>query len=1019
MSFIVLLLLSLSALVSVEIATTQHSQAQLAARENARLAVMIALGELQKHAGPDQRVTARAEILGDGNYHESAKNWTGIWNATNTSTPTGWFVTGMPTTSTSITQPSIEIVPEYDLNADGVIDHEAVLVPLKTAPTREGLPGNYGWWVSDENTKASVQLVSNVNELSNDWLTSLTDEEKDRTRFNIPERTGFEYTVGIFDENNRDVLFDAEDPKNKQRIEAILDPKDLQNLSGIDQMKVANRFHDLTTMSLGVLTKTDGTPGLRKDLSLNPSLLGDAFSNYMKFTDYLLNPEDTSEILGRDIISDKTDLRRLHKITAPSTSSPTQGEIVHSVAPVITDFGIQFGFKVNTSDYPNVIIAMKSGLEMWNPYSTGLVPEDMTLEVSGLEPITITPSHSDTGIESSPIEIDPHEYYGDPIIFHLRFDNFDSSAKISANSYDAKVWGPGRIVYWVGTSGNLSSTETYTPQAMGFGQNNASKSYYKDTGIDYPESDIPKDKLEISYDIPETNMSVVLKKASTDGVLTTYSGLDFWEVEESAPYTATEWSNNHVGFQFRMRERGGTVDSDPSLWLKHSDMRVPNPHLDLSENLDDYDAIYVWREDVHPAELPTSYLNTMRLSQGSAPEYQFYRSPASTSVWHSSFRRDLPLFELPRQPLISLGSLQHIQVGQEPPFSYGNSWGGDLNDVFDLYFLSGIQHGISEPDLTVAKQLPNPRLVIANPAASRFDDITTQDIIDAGEDSAMFFLVEGAFNINSTSVDAWEAILTSNSLKSFSFVDRDENLMDDINTDESNLINSVSGEPYDMPPTFVRFPQSFQEHFQRDINTFNNPLTHSPNQFYHRGFKVMAERTAANDDPDDYAMGNDSFARSLATEIVNRIKIHNRPFSSLKEFLSAPATDEQSLIEEALSAVSGIHKDKILQGSNLVDVDIEERTPAFLTQADIMNALAPIISNRSDTFIIRGYGDIKNPMTGDIIGEALCEALVQRIVTPTEENADLSQNTELLDPQGALGRQFVLLDFKWLSESEI
>ncbi len=55
-------LLSLS---SIALRSTSGSSAMSEARQNARLALMLALGELQEHAGQDQRVTATADIAGD------------------------------------------------------------------------------------------------------------------------------------------------------------------------------------------------------------------------------------------------------------------------------------------------------------------------------------------------------------------------------------------------------------------------------------------------------------------------------------------------------------------------------------------------------------------------------------------------------------------------------------------------------------------------------------------------------------------------------------------------------------------------------------------------------------------------------------------------------------------------------------------------------------------------------------------------------------------------------------------
>lgn len=87
MAFVIMLLLSMTLLVRVETSNSSQALAQLRAKESARLALMMALGDLQRYAGPDQRVTARAEILGDGQFNESARFWTGLWDSSEESPP--------------------------------------------------------------------------------------------------------------------------------------------------------------------------------------------------------------------------------------------------------------------------------------------------------------------------------------------------------------------------------------------------------------------------------------------------------------------------------------------------------------------------------------------------------------------------------------------------------------------------------------------------------------------------------------------------------------------------------------------------------------------------------------------------------------------------------------------------------------------------------------------------------------------------------------------------------------------
>lgn len=63
LAFLVLLLVSLAALTRVETQVASNNQQLAQARQNALMALNIAIGQLQKYAGPDQRVTATADLV--------------------------------------------------------------------------------------------------------------------------------------------------------------------------------------------------------------------------------------------------------------------------------------------------------------------------------------------------------------------------------------------------------------------------------------------------------------------------------------------------------------------------------------------------------------------------------------------------------------------------------------------------------------------------------------------------------------------------------------------------------------------------------------------------------------------------------------------------------------------------------------------------------------------------------------------------------------------------------------------
>jgi hypothetical protein len=76
-------------------------------------------------------------------------------------------------------------------------------------------------------------------------------------------------------------------------------------------------------------------------------------------------------------------------------------------------------------------------------------------------------------------------------------------------------------------------------------------------------------------------------------------------------------------------------------------------------------------------------------------------------------------------------------------------------------------------------------------------------------------------------------------------------------------------------------------------------------------------------------------------------------------------------------------------------------SPDFI---QILAALGPMLTVRSDTFRIRAYGEALNPADATRIeATAYCEAIVQR--TP--------------DPLPGFGRRFVIAYFRWLGPDDI
>ena len=262
MSFIVLLLLGITTFVRVESSAAAQSLRILEARQNALLGMQIALGELQAAAGPDQRVTAKADLF--NNTHQTRRHLTGVWN-TSTGNFQQWLVSDFNRHGSSAdTQAFAQSAAPNPANDDtvvllgpgsldssgGVLANAADAVVVGMANTginaTNRLVGRYAWWIDDEGVKARVNLDNPFfAEGKQSSVLALNSFNRGEVGF-LPDFSGFNL--------------------EQDEVSRISSIRDL-SLSGVDAEATRRYFFDFTTWSAGVLADVrDG--GLKRDLSL-------------------------------------------------------------------------------------------------------------------------------------------------------------------------------------------------------------------------------------------------------------------------------------------------------------------------------------------------------------------------------------------------------------------------------------------------------------------------------------------------------------------------------------------------------------------------------------------------------------------------------------------------------------------------------------------------------------------------------------------------------------------------------
>jgi hypothetical protein len=439
------------------------------------------------------------------------------------------------------------------------------------------------------------------------------------------------------------------------------------------------------------------------------------------------------------------------------------------------------------------------------------------------------------------------------------------------------------------------------------------------------------------------------------------------------------------------------------------------------------------------------------------------------------------LFDVLQDPglLLSVGQLQHAAFGTYgfyPTYAFGNSWADvripsekqHLTDTFsskfsttsttaqttetlydlswhlnralwDRYFVSGVPGSWTSSDVTSGRTLPNARMTYYAPNGidPGIGDLRYSAAGDNAYDKAAAnLLVEGAFNVNSTSEQAWRSLLGSTL-----------GLPD--NAAYATPGTAGSGDAVGTVAAIPRFSGNLAQ------TGYTSTMGSKGGSYLgNRGLMTNAAGTT-----DELTRLVNELARSIVVETKAR-----GPFLSVADFVNrrlvaADGTANPIGVRGALQAAidkmgytpaspvkiptvvsspigagdipksgwpaSGWNPDHFL-GAPAASSTGENATraaacPKFLTQADLLSLLGPALTVRGDTFAIRTYGEVRNPTTANIEARAWCEAIVQRLpdYVVSGDSSETAPSALTQAANRTFGRRYRIVSMRWLSPSDI
>lgn len=330
--------------------------------------------------------------------------------------------------------------------------------------------------------------------------------------------------------------------------------------------------------------------------------------------------------------------------------------------------------------------------------------------------------------------------------------------------------------------------------------------------------------------------------------------------------------------------------------------------------------------------------------------------------------------------------------------------------LWDTYFLSTVadQSGpLFSSTKTFSKvltdffdegiDLPNRRFQPYNRGSNKTPESLKQTASGnpAYEELAAYLILNGGFNVNSASVDAWKAVLAA---------------LDEAEIETVLGAESASTGRYSL--LRVRRPSE---------KAIDGALI-ATRQNRWQGYRRLTQGQID----------------SLAKEIVKEVRARG-PFLSLADFVNRGFGPESELtamgaIQAAIERTD-INNSVKVDGKELAGTDVSLNgykavtsgignnavyAPGMVSQGDVLSLIGSRITVRGDTFRIRGYGEARDTTGKQVLASAWCEAVVQRVpdYVDTADKAT-AKFVDLKPVNKRFGRRYEIVAFRWLSPSEV